>query len=286
MASEEIRMHYMSVRNPWAYLIAKGYKRIENRHKGIALKKLNQPIALHVAKKAYSKQERHKYYQLEVVQQCLKMDDPTKSIHDNNEKLDQFFSELAGSIIAISYITKTIKAKQHKEASKYRFANIPKQDSYHWIISKTYLLPSPIANCSGCLGVMEIKDENTVELIEKYIKQLNQRDDNHDIINMKKEHLFIPESVKQNQMKLLRYNLDFDGDLIRFIYDTEDEENEEIEIDDAETESEAEDDHIANKENENPLNTNLNSFEQKFCEGLLNRVNKEIVYNDGYWVSK
>ena len=82
MASKDRDTHtyFMSVRNPWAYLIAKGYKKIENRHKGIADDKLNQPIALHVAKKAYPKPARHKYYQLEVVQQCLKIDNNTKFI--------------------------------------------------------------------------------------------------------------------------------------------------------------------------------------------------------------
>ena len=119
----EAYSHERVIRHIWL----QGYKKIENRHKGISHAKLNKPIALHVARKAYPKHERHKYYQLQIVQQFLKIDDNTKAIHNDNDKLDQFFSELAGSIIAIIEINKTIKSKDHKNASQYRFANIPKR---------------------------------------------------------------------------------------------------------------------------------------------------------------
>ena len=270
-------IYSMSVRNPWAFLIAKGYKKIENRHKGICETKLNEPIAVHVANKQYPKQERHKYYQLEIVQECLKMDNDTKLIHNDNNKLDSFFSDISGSIIAIIYITKTIKSKENKNVKQYKFANIPKEDMYHWIISKSILLSSPIANYSGCLGVRQIKNENVVKIIKEFLNEQSRGNKEEQIEKLKKEHLFIPENVLKNQVQLIRY--DYNGNCIRWIYDSEDE------LDDDETESEDEDKEnnnlLSNKPQTNPIRNLLNKLHEK-CE----KDKWTTSYDGKYWIKK
>ena len=171
MASE-MKIYAMTARNPWAYLIAKGYKKIENRHKGISDTKWNKPVALSVAKKQYSSAIRHHYYELPVVQECLKLDEQTKDIYNDNDKLDAFFSDLAGKIIGIVYIEKTMKSKDNDQVSHYKFANVPKQDGYHWIITNPIDINlNPIPKFNGCLGVKEItNDDETKNKIKQIIQ--------------------------------------------------------------------------------------------------------------------
>eukprot|EP00483_Globobulimina_turgida_P004095 UN04103 len=209
MASD-LKIYSMSVRNPWAYLIAKGYKKIENRHTGISDTKYNEPIALHVSNKSYNEKDRHKYYALPVVQKCLKTDNKTKNIYNKYNKLDQFFSTMTGSIIAIVYINNTIKSKENKQISKYQFANVPKgpkQALYHWIISKQiYLLPAPIQKYRGNLGVLQMENKNAVKTLKTFLRE-----------KQIENHLFIPEHILRDPMQLIRY--DSNGNTIRLIYD-------------------------------------------------------------------
>eukprot|EP01084_Bolivina_argentea_P011990 22469_1 len=227
-----IVIYSMSVRNPWAYLIAKGYKRLENRDKGISNAKYNQPIALHVPSKCYPKKERHKYYSLPVVQKYLTMDNTTKDIYNDYDKLDAFFSDMNTSIIAIIYIETTIKSIENTETFKYPFANVPEQRNSHWIINKIYLLPSPIPNYCGNLGVTEMIDKKAISLIKTFLatlKQFSTSDKNSITIPSKKptSKTDRKSNAKSKTMVSLKFHLTWDEErpLVYIVkwwyYDTE-----------------------------------------------------------------
>eukprot|EP01084_Bolivina_argentea_P175018 303117_1 len=215
MTSENI-IYSMTLRNPWAYLMAKGYKKIENRHKGISSAKLDQPIALHVALKRFPSKERHGYYALPLVQKCLKMDQNTKDIASDYKALDDFFLRMAGSIIAIVFIHKTIKSAQNRAKSKYEFSNVPHPAAYHWIISKRFLLPSPITNYSGNLGVLAMKDNDAIKSIQTFLHQ-------HRVSELKRNHLFVPEHMRKHPQKYL-IKQGRKGNVMRLIYDSEEDD--------------------------------------------------------------
>eukprot|EP00484_Ammonia_sp_Unknown_P023868 CAMPEP_0197035848 /NCGR_PEP_ID=MMETSP1384-20130603/13524_1 /TAXON_ID=29189 /ORGANISM="Ammonia sp." /LENGTH=267 /DNA_ID=CAMNT_0042465949 /DNA_START=14 /DNA_END=817 /DNA_ORIENTATION=+ len=256
----------MSVRNPWAYLIAKGYKKVENRHTGMSSDKLNQPIALHVANKSYPQSERHEYYRLPVVAQCLSVDEHTKSICHDSSKLDAFFEQLSGCIIAVIYIEKTLKSNSNlKQIAKYSFADIPRPSKYYWLIAKALYLPEPIANFSGCLGVRCITDQRVLAILRQYLYVMEETE-------QKKQHLFVPSDVLQNAIALLR------ADGFRMIYDSDPEQHGDADvedIDEAETESEEED---ANKEN-GSMQANMTAIIntdpiEQYIAMILNTCNK------------
>eukprot|EP01084_Bolivina_argentea_P189096 325307_1 len=121
---------------------------------------------------------------------------------------------MTGSIIAIIYIENTMKSKDNKHTSKYPFANIPKVALYHWIISKQYLLSSPIKNYQGNLSVSKMTDENAIKIIKTFLK-------NKYIFQLKTNHLFVPQQIKNDSMQLIKY--DKNGNTIRIIYDSDDD---------------------------------------------------------------
>merc|ERR1712129_369827 len=145
-------------------------------------------------------------------------DEQTKSICDDDEKLDAFFATMCSSIIAIVYIKQTVKASENKQISKYKFANVPKRANYHWIISKHHCLSNPIANYSGVLGVKLVDDK-------KALKKLRVALDKISMDELQKNHLYIPEHIRQSPKEhLIKY--DANGNVIRLIYDSEDENDE------------------------------------------------------------
>lgn len=158
----------MSGRNPWMFLIAKGYKKVENRHAGFADSKLNQPVAVHVSKSQYAKAERHTYYGLPLVQRYLAQDEQTKPFHADFEKLDAFFAEMCGSIIAVVFFSMTVRDNDDARC-RYEFFDVPKRTAFHWIINRRLLLPEPIENYSGGLGIRTMMDASTKAAIKRFL---------------------------------------------------------------------------------------------------------------------
>lgn len=153
-------IHLISVRNPWAYLISKGFIKYEIRRKELLLNQINEPIALHVANKSYQEKERHFHYQKKDVQKYLEIDPNTKYIRDNNHELDLFFAKLSGCIIGIIYFEKSIKINRSKNK---------------WSISKSLcLISNSMIKTKGCLGIANIKDENVIIFLKNVLnKQYN-----------------------------------------------------------------------------------------------------------------
>ena len=103
-------LYSLSGRNPWMYLIVKGFKKIENRHCGLSAARLNAPIAVHVSQREYEQSERHAYYALPVVQRCLARDEQTRHMHADFPQLDAFFAAMRGSVIGVVFFSESVVA--------------------------------------------------------------------------------------------------------------------------------------------------------------------------------
>ena len=160
-------VYAMSGRNPWMWLIAMGYKKVENRKFSLKADKINAPIAVHVSSTVYGRIERHKYYALPVVQQYLSRDECTR--HMDFDQLDAFFEEMCGSILAVIYVSKSVqdaaKARKHCD-----FTDVPKITAQHWIIDECLMLPKKYENYKGGLGVVLIKDQAALAHLKQFLR--------------------------------------------------------------------------------------------------------------------
>eukprot|EP01084_Bolivina_argentea_P197518 338476_1 len=165
------RFYAVTAKQPWALLITKGFKPIENRQKGLSEEVFNQPVAVHVASKPYKQSTRYKYYQLPSVQQCLKQIPETRQIASNNQKLDEFFATTYKSITSIINISKSTRSihPDYEQTSQLPFANIPVQAPFHWTVLTVYELKQPITNYSGFLGCYRMKECNALKQIKSII---------------------------------------------------------------------------------------------------------------------
>eukprot|EP01084_Bolivina_argentea_P197519 338477_1 len=162
------RYYAVTAKQPWAFLITKGVKQIENRDNGLSEEVFNQPVAVHVAAKPYKEPLRYQYYQLPCVQKSLKQIPETTQIATNNQKLDDFFSKTYRSITSIISISKTTRSidPDYEQTSQLPFANIPVKAAFHWTVHTVYELQSPITNYSGFLGCYRMKDGNALKQIK------------------------------------------------------------------------------------------------------------------------
>eukprot|EP01084_Bolivina_argentea_P197520 338478_1 len=162
------RYYAVTIKQPWAFLITKGFKPIENRDKGLSNEVFNQPVAVHVASKPYKQSLRYQYYQLPCVQKSLTQIPETKEFATNNQKLDEFFSKTYRSITSIINISKSTKSihPDYEQTSQLPFANIPVKAAYHWTVHSVYELKSPILNYTGFLGCYRMKDGNALKRVK------------------------------------------------------------------------------------------------------------------------
>ncbi len=123
-------------------------KLIENRDQGITVDAFNQPTLVHVSKKGYAEKERHEYYQLKDVQNCLKHNIETKAFAHDNAKLDKFFACTYGTVTAIVNI--------------YGFA---RETNSKYIQTSEMPLEVPISNYSGSLGLIRVRNEYILKQI-------------------------------------------------------------------------------------------------------------------------
>eukprot|EP01084_Bolivina_argentea_P130718 230767_1 len=92
-----------------------------------------------------------------------------------------FFETMAGTIICIISIQKTLKSIENKETNNYTFADVPIQREYHWFISEErVILDSPLKGYSDWLGLVEIKDnsicDSLSDILQNYHSQKNDLD--------------------------------------------------------------------------------------------------------------
>ena len=124
----------MSVRDIWAWLIAKRYKYNENRSYNLPDHRINKATALQVSGTQNIK-ESHEYYKLPQVEYYLRNDPETSG--KSHAQLDEHFRRYYhGKVIGVivisgSYTEDTIPGDE-KDCN---FFNVPEKSKYNWVIS-------------------------------------------------------------------------------------------------------------------------------------------------------
>ena len=175
-----IEQYYMSVQQPWAFLIANGYKKCENRHGNFPKKAIGECIAIH-ATKIKQAQRRHHAYQIAQVQQYLGMIEETQMICKDNEALDKFFEKSIKSIIGIVKLDEIInKADLDENAEvlmkqRYPFYDVGQVTDKKLLFGESYVFTDPIQNVKGTLGIRVLEDPSALKEVRKGVADIEYR---------------------------------------------------------------------------------------------------------------
>ena len=159
MAMSNDDFQLMSVFPLWGYLLVEGSKKFENRHTDLNPDKINKPVAMHATKKlGGSKQQRHGWYNLPVVQDTLSKKESTQDICDDVDALDDFFQRMTTCILGMRHVQKTVKVtatNREELMQKYSFSGVgcsigDNVKVWGWIFHDVTRFASPICNVTGC----------------------------------------------------------------------------------------------------------------------------------------
>ena len=112
MANNVQKLGLVSFRNPWAPLIKKGVKRIENRKKDIPNQNLNVWMALHVSKTLKADDKKN----------CAEYMSPQFKVDKD-----------CGKIIALFKISDNVDSEKAKQIDPVH-ADKPHETQHHWVI--------------------------------------------------------------------------------------------------------------------------------------------------------
>ena len=126
-------LQYISIKDIWAWLIFKGYKKIENRNYKLKEARLHVATALQVSSTPY--ENAHQYYKLPEVAKYLKEDEETKD--KSYSELDAYFKTYYhGNVIGVVHFEASYRSDTIPDSYKdFDFFNIPKNYGHNWIIS-------------------------------------------------------------------------------------------------------------------------------------------------------
>eukprot|EP00485_Elphidium_margaritaceum_P008082 CAMPEP_0202702194 /NCGR_PEP_ID=MMETSP1385-20130828/15222_1 /ASSEMBLY_ACC=CAM_ASM_000861 /TAXON_ID=933848 /ORGANISM="Elphidium margaritaceum" /LENGTH=645 /DNA_ID=CAMNT_0049359803 /DNA_START=38 /DNA_END=1975 /DNA_ORIENTATION=- len=168
----------LTVRNPWAFLIQKGFKKIENRNTALGAEFRNTWIALHVSKTFASREDKFAHQYLPKHEELL----ISTAHNDSNSHTNQALAKYWGKTMTLStqqkidrLITSALKPQLghiigffkvskcfgSKKAAMIHDA-LYTDDSYrsHWLISDVVeLTSSEYLACRGHMGVKYISDK-------------------------------------------------------------------------------------------------------------------------------
>ena len=181
----------MSAQQPWAYLMANGYKKCENREGHPPETSIGAYVAIH-ATKIKTERTRHAAYQIPLVQHYLGLIRETQDICGDNKALDDFFEQSMRSVIGIVKLEAAIDKKhmdpEERRAAQqqYPFFDVGRVTNRKLLLGQSYSFPNPIPNVKGGLGVRILTDADTLEKVRKgmadiqgAIKRMRQQQD-HD----------------------------------------------------------------------------------------------------------
>ena len=170
----DYELYGFTVSSLWGFLIMKGYKKWENRSRGINSNRLNKWTVIHISKTPKPQKKRWSNYEKECVAKYLKDDVETKDIWNNNEALDIFFAKFRGKAIALTKIVSIKRVNQMDPAQqlelqgKYTFYGVGVENvAVGWIISETetYPLLKPVDVEKGWLQMKRIKNKSLIKSI-------------------------------------------------------------------------------------------------------------------------
>lgn len=139
-------MKVLSIKQPWAFLLASGIKDVENR---VWKTKYRGMVLIHSPKKTDFD---HPMIQEFIKNQAKRFD---WSIAEMEAKLRCYASQTS-AIIGAMYVMDCVKGSR----SQWAFP-----DQWNWIIRQPYLFSEPITNVSGKLHLWNYEDDGRIKKI-------------------------------------------------------------------------------------------------------------------------
>ena len=165
MSSDFEKLRVLTIDNPWAYLIMRGKKVIENRPNKLPSDWIGCPVLIHASKKRINKTEREKTYEL--VEQMLKTDKefwhfPLTDFVSFDQLMSNNFN---GKILCVVRFDETDIDATDGFAS-YNFYDIPNATRYHWRIGRRYVIDPAFDGWTGKQGFKFLSPSLTLKLLE------------------------------------------------------------------------------------------------------------------------
>ena len=171
-------LYMMSAVQPWAYLMANGFKKCENRDGIVPKDCVGGYTLLHVTKCRTAATRYQAYHQSEV-QNYLRNIPETKEICDDDQALDDFFDQSIKSVIAIVKIESVLEKhkmdgkERAEQRLKYPFWDVGRKTNRKVILGESYLLPNPIRDVKGALGIRVVTDADLLRKVHKYMQEID-----------------------------------------------------------------------------------------------------------------
>ena len=157
------RLRVLTVKTPWAYLILKERKLLENRKIKLPSGWIDHPVIIHASKGRESKRKREETY--DRIEQMLKNDkDFWKSPLTTFDDFDKHMKNYEGKLLCVvRFIADDIKTD---EEDNYNFYNIPEQTTYHWVINGVREIKPPVAGWQGQQGFHRLDESLQQKLLD------------------------------------------------------------------------------------------------------------------------
>ena len=171
------QQQYMSVQQPWAYLIAHGFKKCENREGNHPKKAIGQFIAIHVTKNR-NKKSRHQAYQIPLVQHFLGLLPETQLICRDYHALDEFFDRSTQSIVGVVQLKAIFSRADLDEETEddlkqqYPFYDVGRQTNCKLLFGDSYVFDEGIPNVKGVLGIRNLTDPVALREVRKCMAEV------------------------------------------------------------------------------------------------------------------
>lgn len=137
-------MKVLSIKQPWAFLLASGIKDVENR---VWQTKYRGMVLIHAPKKTDFDHPK--------IQEFIKYS--AKKFNRSIDEMELFLKEQASqtsAIIGAMYVMDCVKGSR----SQWAFP-----DQWNWIIRQPYLFNEPIMNVSGKLHLWNYEDDGRIK---------------------------------------------------------------------------------------------------------------------------
>ena len=156
------RLRVLTVKTPWAYLISKEKKLLENRNTKLPAGWIDHPVIIHASKKRDNRQKREETY--DHIERMLKgYKDFWQFPLTSFEAFDEHMKSYAGKLLcAVRFVAGDIETD---DQDNYNFYNIPEQTKYHWKINGVRPIEPPCDGWQGKQGFQRLTEEMQTKLL-------------------------------------------------------------------------------------------------------------------------
>ena len=160
------RFKVISIKNPWAFLISQGWKRIENRKVKLPQTWIGHPVLIHASKQPAPLKIRKKYHYLidPYIQSNVIL---AERYGASFEAFDKEMKDFHGAIVGcVRFDASDLTASD--DTSEYPFYDVPEETRYHWKIGAVISFPSPFEGYSGKLGWCYASEKMTKRILQSF----------------------------------------------------------------------------------------------------------------------